>query len=31
MTDANSRQAGIGKLFPVTAFREQLRSWPAGS
>jgi hypothetical protein len=31
VTDAATRQAGIGKLFPTTAFHEQLRSWTVGS
>lgn len=31
VTEPASRQAGLGKLFPAASFREQLRSWPAGS
>lgn len=31
VTEPGSRQAGLGKLFPAASFREQLRSWPAGS
>jgi hypothetical protein len=31
VTEPGSRQAGLGKHFPAASFREQLRSWPAGS